>query len=138
MIWTPYDWLNKFYSCYIATTVSIISRHGLIIDVRHRNQPNKSKLVLYKPLLPLQLSFNKQMCISNKMEHFNYKGGFCVCGHTCMGTFKIRPGFGLVIQCFSKQLYIPLRNQRIKFEILLFVLLCGSQIYPRMKQSLSV
>ena len=26
-IWTPYDWLNKFYSCYIATVVVIVNGH---------------------------------------------------------------------------------------------------------------
>ena len=35
----------------MAAIVSIISRRGLTIKVHHRNQPNKSKLVLYKPLL---------------------------------------------------------------------------------------
>ena len=31
MIWCdmdPYDWLNKFYSCYMATVVIIINGHG--------------------------------------------------------------------------------------------------------------
>ena len=23
VIWTPYDWLNKFYSCYMATIVIV-------------------------------------------------------------------------------------------------------------------
>ena len=32
MIWTPYDWLNKFYSCYMATLVGIVDGHGLGID----------------------------------------------------------------------------------------------------------
>ena len=43
-----YDWLNKFYSFYMAAVVSIISRHGLSIDAYHRNQLDNSKLVLYK------------------------------------------------------------------------------------------
>ena len=29
VIWTPYDWLNKFYSCYMTIIVSIINRHDL-------------------------------------------------------------------------------------------------------------
>ena len=44
MIWTPYDWLNKFYSFCMAAVVRIVSSHGLTIEMRHRNQPNKSKL----------------------------------------------------------------------------------------------
>ena len=48
MTWTPYDWLNKFYSCYMAAIVGIVSRCGFIIEAYHRNQPNKSKLVLLK------------------------------------------------------------------------------------------
>ena len=46
----PYDWLNKFYNFYM-TAVVIISKCGLRIEVCRINQPNKSKLVLYKPLL---------------------------------------------------------------------------------------
>ena len=37
MIWTLYDWLNKFYSCYTATLVNIVDGCGLGIDTRHGN-----------------------------------------------------------------------------------------------------
>ena len=33
----PYDWLNKLYSCYMATAVIIVNRHSLDIDMRHGN-----------------------------------------------------------------------------------------------------
>ena len=49
----PYDWLKKFYRSYMAAVVGIASMHGLKIDGHRRNQPNKSKLALYKPLLLL-------------------------------------------------------------------------------------
>ena len=39
----------KFYSFYVAATVSIASRCGLSIDAFHENQPYKWKLALYKP-----------------------------------------------------------------------------------------
>ena len=26
VIWNPYDWLNRFYSCYMANVISIVSR----------------------------------------------------------------------------------------------------------------
>ena len=66
----------------MAAIVSIVSACGICNGVRHRNQPNKSKLVLYKPLLLLYSSL-KQLYISNKMEHLSYKGG---CGvHGCIG-----------------------------------------------------
>ena len=55
--WTLYDWLNKFYSFYVAAVVGIISRHGLSIDVHHGNQPNKHKPALYKP----STSFNSHL-----------------------------------------------------------------------------
>ena len=32
MIWTPYDWLNKFYSFCMAAIVGIVSRHGLVLS----------------------------------------------------------------------------------------------------------
>ena len=41
IIWTPYDWLNKFYSFYMAAIVDIISRRGLSFDVHYENQCNK-------------------------------------------------------------------------------------------------
>ena len=37
----------------MAAIVGIVSRCGLKIEVHRRNQPNKRKLVLYKPLLRL-------------------------------------------------------------------------------------
>ena len=37
MIWTPYDWLNKLYICYMATVVGILDGHGLGIDMRCGN-----------------------------------------------------------------------------------------------------
>ena len=58
----------------MAAIVSIISRHSLTIEVRHRKHPNKSKLALYKPLLHYY-NHLKQLYISKKMEHFSYKGG---------------------------------------------------------------
>ena len=47
--------LNQVHAWFIevALLVFIISRCGLSIDVYHRNQPNKSKLVLHKPSLSL-------------------------------------------------------------------------------------
>ena len=36
---------------FIVAVVGNVSRHGLCIDVRHRNQSNKSKLMLYNSLL---------------------------------------------------------------------------------------
>ena len=51
MIWTPYYWLNKFYSCYMATLVGIVDECSLGIDTHREKQPNKSKLALYKLLI---------------------------------------------------------------------------------------
>ena len=48
MIWTPYDWLKKFYSFHMAATVGIVSRHGLTVEGHCINQPNKCKLALCK------------------------------------------------------------------------------------------
>ena len=38
---------------YMEAVVGIISRHGLTIEVCHKKQSNKPKLMLYKPLFPL-------------------------------------------------------------------------------------
>ena len=45
-----YDWLNNIY---MAAVDGIVSRRGLGIDVHHKDQHNKSKLVLVKLLLSL-------------------------------------------------------------------------------------
>ena len=37
VIWTPYDWLNKFYSFYMAAVVIIGSGRGLRVEARHGN-----------------------------------------------------------------------------------------------------
>ena len=37
VIWTPYDWLKKFYSGYMAIVVVIVNGHGLCIDMRHNH-----------------------------------------------------------------------------------------------------
>ena len=42
VICTSYDWLNKFYSCNMATIVIIINGRALGIGMRHRHKPTKS------------------------------------------------------------------------------------------------
>ena len=34
---TSYDWLNKFYSCYMATVFVIVNGHGLGIGTSRRH-----------------------------------------------------------------------------------------------------
>ena len=88
VIWTPYDWLNKYYSFCMA---AIFGRCGLRIEACRKNQPNKSKPALYKPLLRLY-SHLKQPYISNKTKCFSYKGGCGVRERTCIEAFKRRAG----------------------------------------------
>ena len=79
----------------MAAVVGIVSRCGLRIEVRRRNQPNKSKLVLCKPLLHL-CSYLKQLYISNKTKRFSHKGGCGVCGRTHIEAFKRKAGLGYI------------------------------------------
>ena len=37
VIFTLYDWLTKFYSCYMATVISIVDGRGLGIDTCRGN-----------------------------------------------------------------------------------------------------
>ena len=53
---------------------------------------NKSKLALYKPLLYFY-SHLKQLYISNKTEHFSYKGGSVLHGAYMYKAFK-KAGLG--------------------------------------------
>ena len=77
----------------MAVIVSIDGRHGLRIEALRRNQANKSKIALYKPLLRLY-SHLKQLYISNKTKHFSYKGGCGVRGRTYIEVLKRRAGLG--------------------------------------------
>ena len=79
----------------MAAIVGIVSRRGLRVEAHRRNQPNKSKLALYKPLIRLY-SHLKQLPISNKMKHFSYKGGCGVRGHSRIKAFKRRAGLGYI------------------------------------------
>ena len=79
----------------MAAIVSIVSRCGLRIEARRRNQANKSKLALYKPLLHLY-SHLKQPPISKRTKRFSYKGGCGMCGRTRIEAFKRRAGLGYV------------------------------------------
>ena len=58
---------------FLAAVVDIISGRDVSIHTRHGNLPNKSKLVLYKPLLHCN-NHLKQLQVSNKAERFSYKG----------------------------------------------------------------
>ena len=64
MLWTSYDWLNKFYNFDMAVVI-IGSGCGLRIEGHCKNQSCKTKLSLYKrvhkPLLLLQ-SFKTVVC----------------------------------------------------------------------------
>ena len=73
----------------MAAMVDIISRRGLRIGACRRNQPNKSKLSLYKPLVRLY-SHLKQPYISNKTKRFSYKGGRGVRGRARIEEFQRR------------------------------------------------
>ena len=79
----------------MAAIVDIVSRRGLRIGARHRNEPNKSKLALYKPLLRLY-SHLKQPYISSKTKRFSYKGGRGVRGRTRIESFQRRACLGYI------------------------------------------
>ena len=77
----------------MAVIVGIVSRHGLKNEARHINQPNKSKLALYKRLLHFY-SHLKQLCMSNKTERFGYNAGCGMQVGTCIEVIKRRSGLG--------------------------------------------
>ena len=79
----------------MAAIVGFVTRRGLRIEVHRRNQPNKSKLALYKPLLRLY-SHLKQPYISNKTKRFSYKGGRGVRGRARIEAFQRRAGLAYI------------------------------------------
>ena len=90
----------------MTAIVGIVSIRGLRIEVCRRNQVNKSKLVLYKPLC--LYSHLKQPSISNRTKRFSYKGGCGMRGRGMHGVHISRclkkswlglhiNGFGLLV-----------------------------------------
>ena len=77
----------------MAAIVDIVSRRGLRIGACRSNQPNKSKLALYKPLLRLY-SHLKRPYISNKTKRFSYKGGRR--GRARIEVFQRRAGLAYI------------------------------------------
>ena len=71
----------------MAAIVGIISRRGLTIEARLGNQPNKSKLVLYKSLLHFT-SHLKQLYISKKTDCFSNKGWCVIVGVQVLRCLK--------------------------------------------------
>ena len=65
---------NKFYAFYMAVVVNIDSGRVIGIYTHRGNLLDKSKLVLYKPLLHCNNHF-KQLQLSNKAECFSFEGG---------------------------------------------------------------
>ena len=57
----------------MAVVVNIVSGHDISIHTRRENYLNKSNLALYKLLLYYNKHF-KQVQLSNKTEHFSFKG----------------------------------------------------------------
>ena len=51
--------LNKLYSFYMAAIVGTVSSRDLSIDAHHRNQHNRSELVMYSPLLHFNSSLER-------------------------------------------------------------------------------
>ena len=81
----------------MVVIVGIVGRCDLRNEACHRNQPNKSKLALYKPLVYFY-SHLKQLYMSNKTECFSYKGGCGMPEYTCIEAFKRRAGLRCNIQ----------------------------------------
>ena len=78
----------------MAAVVDIIGRCGLNVDVCHRNQHDKSKLALYKPLIH-NCNHLKQLYVRNNAITFSYRGGCGLCGcRPHINEFKRSVGLG--------------------------------------------
>ena len=93
----------------MAAIVGIVSRRGLRIEACRRNQTNKSKLALYKPLLCLY-SHLKQPPISNKMKQFSYKGGCGVHGYLKELAWATYKQVHVISNIILFKTVMPLRN----------------------------
>ena len=73
VIWTSYDWLNKFCNIYMAAIVGIISKH---IALKLKCVVETNLIRVSYCCISCSFHFNsylKQLYISNKTERFSYK-----------------------------------------------------------------
>ena len=78
----------------MAIVVVIVNGRDLGIDTRRRHYPTKSCLALYKELIHCS-SHYKQLYVSNKTEHFSYKGGCGISECMHIEMFKRRASLGI-------------------------------------------
>ena len=91
VIRTPYNWLNKSYSFYMAAIVIVGGGHGFRIEAHHR----KNLIIVSYLCISCYFHFNipfKQLYTSSNMEHFIYKGGCGMCKYMGIKVFKRRAG----------------------------------------------
>ena len=95
--------------------VSVCPPPRLVIEACHRNQANKSKLALHKPLLCLY-SHLKHPYISNRTKRFSYKGGHGMRGRKRIEAFKRKAAWAtykrlrVISDIMLFKTVLPLRN----------------------------
>ena len=102
----------------MVAIVGIISMHGLRIEVRCRNQPNESKLALYKPLLHLY-SHLTHLYISIKTKRFIIQVYV-----VCVGIHMSRHLKEWLVLATDKCLRVISNIMVFKTVIILYALLC--------------
>ena len=91
----------------MAAIVGIVSSRGLRIEVRHRNQPNKSKLMLYKPLLRLYSHLKQRTYVTRQNASVIKVGVVCISVH--------------VLRCLKEELaWATYKRLRVISNIMLF------------------
>ena len=90
MIWSPYHWLNKFYT--FIWQLQMVSLVDVALELNHVIKHNRVSQHYIRHYFHFK-SHLKQLYISNKTECFNYKGGYGICEHMHIKIFK-RAGLG--------------------------------------------
>ena len=73
--------------------IGIISRHGLRIEMCHRDKHNKASYHCITCYFHINNCL-KHLYIRNKIEYFSYKGGYGVCGCMRIKAFKEELAWG--------------------------------------------
>ena len=125
MIWTPYNWLNKFYNYYMVTIVSIV--WGVALELKLVVETNLIRVSYHC----ISHSFHfkshlKQLYLSNKTEHLSYKIGCGVYGCRSMKTLYKKSARDVdkqlqvainIIYCYS--IYNSHTNKKLKSKAVL-------------------
>ena len=67
---------------------------GVALELKHFGEINPVGVSQHNINCYITVTVIKQLYLSNKAEHFSYKGGYGMCENTCIKVLKRKAGLG--------------------------------------------